>query len=466
MIHSIRSNHSSFKDVRFNTGFNVVLADRNRGGISDDKQTRNGAGKTTLVEIIHFCLGAQVKKDSVFKNKKLQGWSFILELDIGNDIFEIERFTDNPYRIFINGNTSKLNMQYDYDNESKRFFVIPKEFNRVMLEQMYGIKQTDKEHMLSFRELISYTVRRNVEGYKNAFEYFSKQQAHSIQICNAFFLNLSTDYAFQFQQIKEKKKKIDSYLNAAKSGTIGSFSLSIGELSTEVITRQKDVDQLKKQLDEYKIHPQYEKISKEADDITTEIHSLANNLLLRKLLLQKYEICLKKEKNDLLVSDIERVYAEVGIVFKEFVQRSLSEVFDFHKTIVSNRKEFLNNEIILLQKEIDDINDKILSLSNHRSDIMKILETHGALDEYVLIQDCYAKAKQKLEDTKIRLEYAEQIEDSKSRLKIENQELLIKSRQDYNERIEMREQAISLFKYNTEFLYPEAGVLTIDLKET
>lgn len=58
------------------------------------------------------------------------------------------------------------------------------------------------------------------------------------------------------------------------------------------------------------------------------------------------------------------------------------------------------------------------------------------------------------------------IEDSKSHLKIENQELLIKSRQDYNERVSLREKAISLFKSNTEFLYPHAGTLTVDLKET
>ena len=84
MIHSIKSNNPNFKSVTFHTGFNVVLADRNRNDKSEDKQTRNGAGKTTLVEIIHFCLGSQVTVNSVFKNKNLKGWSFILELDIGD----------------------------------------------------------------------------------------------------------------------------------------------------------------------------------------------------------------------------------------------------------------------------------------------------------------------------------------------------------------------------------------------
>ena len=97
---------------------------------------------------------------------------------------------------------------------------------------------------------------------------------------------------------------------------------------------------------------------------------------------------------------------------------------------------------------------------------MKLLETHGALEEYVLLQDRYATAKVMLEDAKKRLDSIEYIEDSKSRLKIENQELLIASRQDYNERANTREKAVALFKENTEFLYPEPGVLTIDLKET
>ena len=47
----------------------------------------------------------------------------------------------------------------------------------------------------------------------------------------------------------------------AKSGVIGNFSLNIGDLSTEVITRQKDVDALKKQLEAFQVHPQYEDIS-------------------------------------------------------------------------------------------------------------------------------------------------------------------------------------------------------------
>lgn len=468
MIHSVKSNNPNFKPVMFHTGFNVVLADRNQDNKVGEKRTRNGAGKTTLIEIIHFCLGAKVTKKSIFKDEHLKGWSFILEIDIGTKVYYIERFTDCPSKIYIDGELSTLCLEYKYDKTAHRYYVSPNTFNKAMLEEFYGIRLTssNQQYIPSFRELISYAIRKDVEGYKDAFEYFPRQKASSVQACNAFFLNLSMEYAALFQNLKEKKKGIENYKNAVKSGVIGTFNLNIGELSTEVITRQNDIDSLKKQLDAFQIHPQYENISEKANALTEQLHAYANTLVLRQRLLKRYEGSYSEENPSLPVADIERIYAEAGILFQDSVLQPLSKVTNFHNAIIANRKEYLHNEIASIRKEIDELNEHIALLSTQRAELMKVLETHGALAEYVLIQDRYSEAKQLLEDAKKRLESAEYIEDSKSRLKIENQELLIKSRQDYNERIQAREKAISLFKANTEFLYSESGTLTIDLKES
>ena len=178
-----------------------------------------------------------------------------------------------------------------------------------MLTEFYGIETTDnnQQYIPSFRELISYAVRRNVEGYKNAFEFFSRQKASSVQACNAYFLNLSMEYAAQFQSLKEKKKSIDDYRSAVKSGVIGTFSLNIGELSTEVITRQNDVDSLKAQLEAFQVHPQYEAISRNADALTEQIHTYANTLVLRQQLLKRYEASYSDETPGLPLVDIEKI---------------------------------------------------------------------------------------------------------------------------------------------------------------
>ena len=468
MIRSVRSNNPNFKTVEFRPGFNVILADRNTQNEAERKHTRNGAGKSTLIEIIHFCLGAQVTKKSVFKNEHMNGWSFTLTLDICGKIFSIERDTSCPNKMYLDGDLSMLSFDYKYDKTSHRKYVSPTAFNREMLEVFYGLETTDSNahYIPTFRELISYTIRKNVDGYRNPFEFFSRQKACSVQACNAYFLNLNMEYAAQFQHLKEKKKGIDDYRNAAKSGVIGNFSLNIGELSTEVITRQKDVDALKEQLETFQVHPQYEELSQRANALTRKTHSLTNTSILRQRLLERYEASYAEETTEVPVTDIEKIYAEVGILFGESIRRPLSEVIDFHKTLVANRKEYLSHEIAELRKEITEIKDQIIDLSNQRAELMHILETHGALNEYIMMQDRYATARQLLEDAKKRLDSAEYIEDSSSHLKIENQELLLKARQDYNERMYARERAVSLFKVNTEFLYPESGTLTIDLKES
>ena len=119
------------------------------------------------------------------------------------------------------------------------------------------------------------------------------------------------EYAAQFQNLKEKKKGIENYKNAVKSGVIGTFSLNIGELSTEVITRQNDVDSLKEQLDAFQIHPQYEDISERANALTEQLHAYANTLVLRQSLLERYEASYSEETPSLPVADIEKIYSRI-----------------------------------------------------------------------------------------------------------------------------------------------------------
>lgn len=463
MIHSIRSNNPNFKTVIFEKGYNVILADRTDGNNSAKKQTRNGAGKTTLIEIIHFCLGSKVSKSSIFKKENLKGWSFSVEIDVCSERISIERFTDFPNKMFIDGGEKLFSADSKYDKSLHRKYVSPKTFNSIMLKQLYGIN--DEDSLLSFRELVSYAIRKNVDGFRNAFEYFPKQQVSSVQLCNAYFLDLSIEYATEFRNHKEKKKGFDNYKKAIKSGIVEFGSQKIGELNTELITKQKEVEDFKMQLDSFLVHPQYEDISQRVNSLTEQLHELTNVLSLRGSLLNKYEENYSTEHADIPVDDICKIYTEAGVFFGDSIIKSLDEVVKFHTTIITNRKEYLSQEIRNIQRDIDEIKDKMKSISEERAELMKILESHGALAEYSLIQEKYAESVQRLEEIKHTLEAVEKIENAKSNLKIEGQELLLKTRHDYNERIAKRERAVSVFSSNTGALYSAPGTLTIDLDE-
>jgi hypothetical protein len=58
---------------------------------STEKQTRNSAGKTSLIEIIHFLLGADCDKDSLFRTPALLLHRFEGTFDLPEGTFVVER---------------------------------------------------------------------------------------------------------------------------------------------------------------------------------------------------------------------------------------------------------------------------------------------------------------------------------------------------------------------------------------
>jgi uncharacterized protein YydD (DUF2326 family) len=142
---------------------------------------------------------------------------------------------------------------------------------------------------------------------------------------------------------------------------------------------------------------------------------------------------LYEEIIDVSLDELQRTYKEAGIVFPESVQVQLDEVVDFHKALLFNRREYLRNEITKLRSEIVRLCMEIEKLTEIRAKSLQILESHGAPEEYTKLQEKYSKLVQLYEDAKKRKEAALQIEERKSKIKIETQELLLPVRHDYAE---------------------------------
>lgn len=274
------------------------------------------------------------------------------------------------------------------------------------------------------------------------------------------------DYASQFQEIKDKTKGIGDYKKAANSGILGKKKLNIGELNTEAITLEQECEELKEQLESFRVHPQYAEITKEADALTEHIHKIVNDITIKKQLLENYEKSVVTEENDIGYSDIERIYSEAGVDFAVSLKKKLDEVVNFHNAIIENRKSYLHGEIDKIKNNIIQQETNLKDISEKRAVLLEILNSHGALEEYTAMQERYSSALHRLEQIRENLTLAQTIEDSKSRITIETQELLLKSRRDYVERTPSLEKAISIFRNNSEALYAEPGTLIVDLEDT
>jgi uncharacterized protein YydD (DUF2326 family) len=203
-------------------------------------------------------------------------------------------------------------------------------------------------------------------------------------------------------------------------------------------------------------------VQSEANQLTEEIHELVNAELIDKRMLELYEKSLNEEQPPPSDS-IDRIYKEAGLALPEVTLRRLDEVRKFHQSIIENRRLFLDAEMRRLRREIATRNQLIQDKTEKRALVMKILQTHGALEEYTVLQTRHMDIVNNLNSVSNMIENMKALESGISDIKIAQEEWQKKARRDYDERIAMRERAIKLFNSYSERLYNAPGKLIVDV---
>lgn len=465
MIKAVRSDRASFNEVKFEKGFNIILAERTKE--STQRDSRNGLGKTTLIEIIHFCLGASPRPNEGLRVKELEGWTFILDLTLRGKDYTIYRNTKDFAIIKIEGNFGNWPIRPTYDVEEKAYVMKIGDWTTLLGYLMFDlpVKIKEKKYIPTFRSLISYFVRRGVVGFHDPFKHYPQQKEWDIQINNAYLLGLNWEYASDFQIIKDKEKTLQELKKAANQGLLVGFIGSLGELEAERVRLEEENKTLEEQLENFKVHPQYYTIHEEADKLHKEIQEIKNKYEINKRILTKYQESIDEEK-DASIDKVKQIYNEAGLIFPDKLTKRLNDVLNFHRQVVVNRKEYLQYEIVRIKREIEQEMHQIETLSNKRAELLSVLKTHGALEEYSMLQNRASSIKQQLEEIKSRVKNLEAFEEGKSSLKIEKEELLQRTLRDYHERKSQIDNARRLFNKNSESLYSEPGTLSIDITDS
>lgn len=465
MIRAVRCNHASFKEVEFTRGFNVVLADRTE--VSGRRDSRNGLGKSTLIEIIHFCLGANMQRGKGLGIVDLRGWAFSLELTLANRVVTATRSTEDQSKILIEGDTTDWPIQPKV-KEGQQIISV-KDWTTVLGSLMFGLPSDNEERKFqpTFRSLISYFIRRGRDAFSTPFEHHRQQREWEKQINNAFLLGLAWEDARELQLLKDKQKLLDDFKKLKKdteTGVVIGIFGSLGELEALKVQVELQLLERKETLSNFRVAPQYHELEETANRLTTEIHEATNNSFTEQKLLEFYQHSLDAE-DEPSPNDVVRIYEGAGVELPGLVIRRLEEVEIFHRKLIENRREFLSAEIQRLRRAISSRERLIREKTEERASLLEVLRTHGALEEYTRLQELYLNTVADLNEINKRIEELKKIEELKSTLKIEKERLLQRARRDYQERHTQVERAISLFNSNSRFLYDVPGTLVIDVGE-
>ncbi len=440
----------------------MIVADRTRS--SRKKDSRNALGKSTLIEVIHFCLGSDFAKCKSLRSPDLLDWSFTLEIDLGGKRVEVTRNTSNPRRLLIAGDISTWPVQPSEESDDGTLSYDWKDWNTLLGKLMFNLTATQsrERYAPSFRSLVSYFIRRDKPAFINPFEHHQKQQPWDFQVNIAFLLDLSWEIARDFQVLRDKEKTIKSLKQATALGMLDNLVGAVGKLETQRVQFQNRIDALSKGLESFRVIEQYRYLEERADQVTKEIHDLENESLRNQRVLERYLQSLADEMPP-DIHDIENVYRRVGLELPGFALKRIEEVTEFHKKVVSNRRRFLTAEVSRLRDTLAKVRELIDSKISSRAEMMSILASGGALDEYTKLQKDFSKTLSELKNITNKIESLKAIERSQSELKINRESLRQQARLEYDERQILRDKAVGLFASNTESLYSAPGRLIINV---
>lgn len=452
MIHRIYSSLETFKTLEFHPGLNVLIARKEAD--ATDKQTRNRAGKTSLIEIVHFLMGSTVKDGYLFCSDPLIHASFGMEFDIGRDKLVVERSGHQKSKLHLKG-SSFLNEKASLSNS---------EWIQFLGKKMFGLhEKPDKDgRSPTFRSLFSYFARRQLnDAFARPEKQATMQQASDWQISLLFLLGLDWRIASDWQKVRDREKNLAELKKTAGSGAFGNIIGKASDLRTQLAVEEAKLTELKSQIATFRVLSQYAELEVEADQLTRTIKDISNANIIDMAAIKDLECAMQAEAPPSL-EDLQILYEEAGIILPSAVIKRYDDVRSFHESIIRNRRDYLAGELEAAKQRVAKREQEKLWFDARRSSVMEILQSHGALAQFSLLQGEIGRMQAAIESLKQRFDAAEQLEGTKNEMEIERNQLTLRLRRNFSEQRSYLSEAILAFEETSKYLYESAGSMMVE----
>ncbi len=452
MIYRIFSSLPSFKELEFRSGLNILLAQKEAG--ATNKQTRNRAGKTSLIEIIHFLTGADAGKDSLFRSETLVDKTFGLTFDLSKDKITVQRSGKDKSKVYMEG-ASFLNGKTRLSNS---------EWTTLLGEKMFGLHNLPENEgrAPTFRSLFAYFARRQGSGaFTTPEKQASMQQTGDFQVALLYLLGLDWQIASEWQKVRDREKTLSELKKAAGVGAFGNIIGKASDLRTQVTVAEARLKEMETRLVSFRVLPQYAEMESEADQLTRQINDLSNANVIDSAFIRDLETAMRSEAPPPL-DELENLYAEAGVSLPGLALKRYDEVRSFHESVIRNRRDYLAGELEAANQRVVARDREKQHFDERRAEIMNILKSHGALDQFSKLQAETARKATEVESLRQRFDAAEQLEGAENELSIERNRLTLRLRRDFAEQKARLSEAILAFEETSKRLYESAGSMTMD----
>ena len=368
-----------FKNVKFNEGYNVVLATIHD---KENKKDTHNLGKTSLLVVIDFLLLSKYSnKSPILSNTIFSKQTFFLELLLNSGKYLIiRRGVEKPSKISFKLNETPLDS-----------FDIPAEWD----EENVAFEEA-KDMLNSF---LDYDVLTNWP-YRKSISYFLRSQKDYLDVfqLNKFKGKHIGWKPFVFDllgfdgSLVENKLKCDDEIVTKKSeiATLQKqASLDIAERDKiigliEIKTEEKA--RAESEIDKFNFYNQDATVTRELiDSIDTQLQTLNSERYRLGYEIKKINSSLEQTSTNVRLDKLKELYKEVELFFPDTLTKQYEELERFTDAISLERRKYLEENLSILKKEYSRLNDTI-KVKEERSDKISILTEVDVYDKFKVYQ--------------------------------------------------------------------------------
>ena len=369
-----------FKNVRFNEGYNIILATIHD---KENKKDTHNLGKTSLLVVIDFLLlSTYTKRSPILSNPIFSKQTFFLELLLNS----------GKYLIIRRGIEKPSKISFKLNETSLVGFDIPTEWDEenIAFEEAKDMLNTFLDYDVltnwSYRKSISYFLRSQ-KDYLDVFQ-LNKFKGKHIGWKPFVFDLLGFDGS-----LVEKKLKCDDEIVAKKS----EISTLQKQASIDIAERDKIIGLIEikteekarteGEIDKFNFYNQDATVTRELiDSIDTQIQSLNSERYRLGYEIKKINSSLEQTSATVRLDKLKELYKEVELFFPDSLTKQYEDLERFTDAISSERRQYLEENLSLLKKEYTILNDKIKIKEQERSDKISILTEVDVYDKFKVYQ--------------------------------------------------------------------------------
>ncbi|WP_444663030.1 ABC-three component system protein [Cellulomonas sp. CW35] len=359
--------------------------------------SRNGTGKTSFVRILRYLVGGGLADE--LRADQLTQHTFAAEFGLPDGLgreqdVRVSRAVSPTTRVSVSGwsrlgDSAPLHADEWREVLAQAAFGLPPDVARPTPGQLWG--QFARTYFGSPTK--SYPTDTDWEtGVKLGYLF-----------------GLSPEILVKAGEITALERQRNAVKAAVREGAIAHLSLDEAGLRTELVEARRRRDRVERSLSEFRVDDQYADHQNLADLLTRRIQALNDETLALQRRTGDIERALEAEVALPHTGSLERLealYAEVGLVLPGSVRRRFEEVHEFHSSVVSNRRTFLERELQEVVERKGRAEAERRRLDSQRAEVMRVLRDSVALETFLDAQRSFAELSAEVAYLERRLEAA------------------------------------------------------------